>query len=482
MKRRVIAGIAVVVVIIAIVIINTAGKESSTLIKVPVSKGHFEIVVSTTGELMAERSVEIKGPANLRDVRVHNVKITDLVAEGTVVQKGEYVAALDKTDATNRLQDLEVGLETEQSEYETTILDTTSTLRSERNSLVNLRYNVEEAEYKLEQSTFEPKATIRQNEHNLDKAKRSLEQAEKNYELKILQMQRRMKRAENELTEDRKRRDDLAQILKEFDIVAPQSGMVIYHREFGGKKRTVGSQITSWDPIVATLPDFTSMISTTYINEIDISKIRQNQEATVSVDAFPDRKFTGKVISVANVGEQLPNSDAKVFEVVLKLNEMDTILRPAMTTMNSIITKEFEDALFIPLESIHHNDSMSFVYLANQKTKKIIEMGEANDNEAIILQGLTEDDMVLLSVPEDSEEWVFEGWDLFAELKVKRIAEEKQRLEDLERFKREEEKRQADFKKLQDSLKQNGNEGVGNDIMRMMMRSGDRGRGRGGNR
>lgn len=479
MKRKVYAGIIIVVIIITIIIVNTAGKDTNKIIEVPVEKGYFEVVVSTTGELMAERSVQIRGPANLRNVRVHNVKITDIVPEGTLVQKGDYVASLDKTDATNRLQDLEQNMESEAADYETTILDTTSTLRNERNSLVNMEYNVEEAEYKLEQSTYEPKATIRQNEHNLDKAKRSLSQAQKNYELKVLQMKRRMRRAEEELAEDTKRRDDLSDILKEFEIKAPQSGMVIYHREFGGKKRTVGSQITAWDPIIATLPDFSSMISTTYINEIDISKLKIDQPATISVDAFPDRKFTGRVLSVANVGEQLPNSDAKVFEVVIQLNEMDTILRPAMTTMNSIVTKSFEDVLFVPLECIHHNDSMSFVYLAGDNVKKIIEMGEANDNQAIILQGLGEDDKLMLSVPIDAEDWIFEGWDLFAELKEKRILEEKQREEDLEKFRLEMEKRRKEMDSLQ---KNEGNvEGVNPGMMFEMMRQrgGDRGGGRG---
>jgi len=479
MKRRVYAGIVIVVLIITIIIVNTAGKETDKIIVVPVEKGYFEIVVSTTGELMAERSVQIRGPANLRNVRVHTVKITDIVPEGTLVQMGDYVASLDKTDATNRLQDLEQNMESEAADYQATILDTTSTLRNERNSLVNMRYNVEEAQYKLEQSTYEPKATIRQNEHNLDKAKRSLAQAENNYELKILQMKRRMMRAENELNEDKKRRDDLSDILQEFDIKAPQSGMVIYHREFGGKKRTVGSQITAWDPVIATLPDFSSMKSTTYINEIDISKLKIDQPATISVDAFPDRKFTGRVLSVANVGEQLPNSDAKVFEVVIKLNEMDTVLRPAMTTMNSIVTKDFEDVLFVPLECIHHNDSMSYVYLSGQRVKKIIEMGETNDNQAIILQGLSENDNLLLSVPEDAEEWIFEGWDLFEELKQKRIEEEIRRAEELEKFRLEEEKRRKEMDSLK--LNQPDVEGVNPGMMFEMMRQrgGDRGGSRG---
>ena len=150
-----------------------------------------------------------------------------------------------------------------------------------------------------------------------------------------------------------------------------------------------------------------------------------------------------------------------------------------MTTMNSIVTKSFEDVLFVPLECIHHNDSMSFVYLAGDNVKKIIEMGEANDNQAIILQGLGEDDKLMLSVPIDAEDWIFEGWDLFAELKEKRILEEKQREEDLEKFRLEMEKRRKEMDSLQ---KNEGNvEGVNPGMMFEMMRQrgGDRGGGRG---
>ncbi|MFC2118586.1 efflux RND transporter periplasmic adaptor subunit [Bacteroidota bacterium] len=449
MKRnRLIAGFGLVVVIIVIVAINSAGKDSSAFIEVPVEKTHFEVVVTTTGEIKAENSVQIKGPSNLRDTRVHNVKISDMVPEGTIVLKGDYVATLDRTDATNRLQDLENDLETTEANHKTTLLDTTMSLRSERNNLINLIYNVEEAQLKLDEAEYEPLATQRQNEHNLDKAKRTLEQSQKNYALKVAQAEAKVIRSKNNFEQQKKRRDDLIAILNEFVIYAPQDGMVIYQKEFGGKKRTVGSQINPWDPVVATLPDFTSMMSTTYVNEIDISKIKLDQPAIITVDAFPDRKFTGRVISVANVGEQLPNSDAKVFEVLLKLNETDTILRPSMTSMNSIITAEFDDVLFIPLECIHNNDSLSFVYDSRNKIKQIIEVGDANDNQAIIVQGLEEDDVVLLSVPEDGDEWKFEGWDIFENVKQKRIEEERIRNEELERLKLEEQKRREEGGKL----------------------------------
>lgn len=69
------------------------------------------------------------------------------------------------------------------------------------------------------------------------------------------------------------------------------------------------------------------------------------------------------VLSVANIGEQLPNTDAKVFEVISKIDGSDPILRPSMTTGNQIITKTFSDVLFIPLETVFATiDSIPFVY------------------------------------------------------------------------------------------------------------------------
>ncbi|MCB9028623.1 MAG: HlyD family efflux transporter periplasmic adaptor subunit [Bacteroidales bacterium] len=128
--------------------------------------------------------------------------------------------------------------------------------------------------------------------------------------------------------------------------------MVIYKREWNGAKRKVGSEISPWDPVVATLPDLSSMISKTYVNEIDVSKVKAGQPVRLTVDAFPEKSYTGEVISVANIGEQLPNTDAKVFEVITKIDGSDPILRPSMTTGNQIMTKTFMDVIYVPLETV----------------------------------------------------------------------------------------------------------------------------------
>ena len=88
--------------------------------------------------------------------------------------------------------------------------------------------------------------------------------------------------------------------------------------------------VQTWDPVIATLPDLSVMVSKTYVNEVDISFIEVGLSTNISFDAFPDKKLTGKVIQIANVGEQKPNSDSKVFEVLIELNESDTTMRPGM--------------------------------------------------------------------------------------------------------------------------------------------------------
>ncbi len=81
------------------------GVAQQTNLKTSVRKGLFEMTVTATGELKAKNSVEISGPTAMREVQVYQVKLSNLVAEGTVVKKGDYVASLDKTELMNKLKD-----------------------------------------------------------------------------------------------------------------------------------------------------------------------------------------------------------------------------------------------------------------------------------------------------------------------------------------------------------------------------------------
>jgi HlyD family secretion protein len=457
MKKTLFITVAVVIVIIVLLVIfnKIAGGENLAELEVKVTKGDFEILVTTTGELQAENSKQITAPQELRsrNLRFGQIKIQDLIPEGTVVDSGEYVAQIDRSDADNRLKDMLDELEKSESELLRTRLDTTIQLRNLRDELINLEFNMEEMKITLEQSKYEPPATIRQAQINLDKAERAYEQAKMNYKLKVQQLLADMREAEINLAKDQRERDEMMSVLDKFTIYAPSPGMLIYYKEWGGAKREVGSNISPFDLTVATLPDLTSMISKTYVNEIDISKIETGQEVRIGVDAFPENEYTGRVYEVANIGEQLPNTDAKVFEVVIKLDGTDPILRPSMTSSNQIITSVSKNVLFIPLESVHVEDSIPFVYKKGG-AKQVVLLGKSNENEIIVEQGLEQDDILLLTIPENIEKFKLQGEELIAVIqerqRQKKLEEERIKAEAAK--KAEEERGMMEFRELPEGM------------------------------
>ena len=437
MKRKTLLAIVIpVVVILALVLYSVlSGKEKEVVLETEVQQGRFEIAVMVTGELQAIRETEIQAPAQLRsrNLRIRSVLIQDLIPEGTVVDSGQWVATLDRSEADNSLKDMLDNLETRESEYTRTKLDTTMQLRELRDELVNLKFAMEEAEITVEQSQYEPPATIRQAEIELEKATRAYEQAESNYDLQVQQAKANMREAELNMARERRSVDEMQAVLQKFDIYAPASGMVIYKTDFRGEKRTAGTEINTWDLAVATLPDLSTMVSMTYVNEIDISKIKPGQKVRVGVDAFPEKKFTGEVVEVANIGQQLSNTDAKVFEVRIELNEKDTILRPSMTTSNQVVTQVLDSVLYIPLEAVHANDSLTYVFTRAGK-KQVVVLGESNENFIVVDMGLKRGDKLYLSMPDNPDNFAYTGLELREEIDRRKAEEEQRRQEMQERM------------------------------------------------
>src|ERR1035437_9823632 len=113
-KRLYIISSVILLLIISWFIFKPSGNKKES-IKIKVKKGEFLIEATSTGELQARNSENILGPTGLQQAGVWQVKITDLVAEGTTVKAGGYVATLDRSDVSNKLKDLESDLDKTQS-------------------------------------------------------------------------------------------------------------------------------------------------------------------------------------------------------------------------------------------------------------------------------------------------------------------------------------------------------------------------------
>jgi len=402
--------VPIILVIIALYITQAGAGDAVDLVVSP-STGPFRVTVTTTGELRALKNTPIMGPTMVRQSRgVQNLSILKLVPEGTMVEAGDFVAELDRSSVQDQINNLQLTLEQYENNIEQVRLDCTMTLANARNELINLDFTTEERLLYMEQSRFEAPAIIRQAEIEYEKAVRALDQAKDNYITRVQQSGARMKEAENNLLRRSRDMERYNELLSQFTITAPDNGMVIYYRERNGSKRTEGSSLSPWDPVIATLPDLSVMESVTFVSEVDIQKTQVGLTVEIGIDAAPDKRLTGTITSVANIGEQRPNSDSKVFEVIILIDGTDYDLRPAMTTSNTLIIAEADDALYIPLEVIHSVDTLTYVYNKGGrrgKVKQEVLLGLINENAAVIEMGLVLTDEIYLTVPENADELAF---------------------------------------------------------------------------
>ncbi len=404
MQKKIVIPIIVVVLVSVSWYFTTRDSSESVELFASPEMGEFIVDVTTTGELRAKNSTEIKGPQGVRDFRVNNMRIQRLIPEGTIVEKGDFVAELDRSEIMGKMQDAQLDLQSAQSQVTQAQLDSTLELSQARDNLINLEFALEERQIAVDQSQYESPAVQRQAEIDLDKARRQLAQEQKNYDTKVLQAEAKLKEVETELTKKQNEINKIRELMGQFTVFAPDKGMVIYRRNWNGSKITEGEQISAWSPVVAELPDFTIMESVTYVNEVDIQKVEVGQRVEIGLDAVPDKRLTGIITEVANIGEQRKNYDSKVFEVTIEVHESDSLLRPAMTTSNKIFIDKIDEALHVPLEAVHAVDSLSFVFKRDglSPVMQQVELGLINDNSVIIHRGVAIEDQLFLTMPSDT--------------------------------------------------------------------------------
>ncbi len=404
-KKKLIIWGAIVLAIILFFTFLSNNTDQETTLTTEVVKGTFLDEVIISGEAQSTSSKQINGPSNARRFGLYQIKIQDLVPEGTVVKKGGYIGKLDVSELNGKILDAQLNLEKAESRYTQVQLDTTLTLKQERNALKDLTFNIEKNQLELKQSAYEAPSIIRQLEIEIEKQQRDLKEKKEDYGIKKNQANAKMIEVGTEVSKIRKQIEELMELQKKFTIYSEDAGMVTYVKEWNGTKRKVGATISPWEPAIASLPDLTKMESKTYSNEVDIRKIKTKLPVKIGFDAFPDIEMDGIVTEVANVGETKAGSDIKLFQVLIKLNGNNKNIRPGMTTSNRILTNKEDDVLMIPLEAIFSQDSISYTYVKSGLSidKKQVELGASNNEVIIVKNGLKEGDVVYLNKPNDLE-------------------------------------------------------------------------------
>jgi HlyD family secretion protein len=145
-----------------------------------------------------------------------------------------------------------------------------------------------------------------------------------------------------------KAQDDLSKTT----IFAPLTGRVISLNAEEGEV-VVSGTMNNAGSIIGTIADLSEILANVDVDETEIVDVKLGQEATLRVDALPDRMYHGKVVEIGSSGFNRPQQpDVTFYKVKILLTDSDEALRPGMSVRSEIQTASHAKALVLPIQAV----------------------------------------------------------------------------------------------------------------------------------
>ncbi len=213
----------------------------------------------------------------------------------------------------------------------------------------------------------------------------------------------------------KERLEKLRKQLEACTIRAPAPGQVVYSSSMmdrWARRRgliEVGAEIRERQKIIS-IPDTSKMKVEIKVHETWVDKIKVGQQAKITVAAFPDETFTGKVLKKAPLAdsENWLNPDLKVYATDVSIDGTHNFLKTGMTAKVEVVIEELKDVISVPIQAVVNIEGkkVCFVSSGSSSERRQVETGAFNDSFVEIKSGLAEGDKVLLNPPRliDSED------------------------------------------------------------------------------
>lgn len=246
-----------------------------------------------------------------------------------------------------------------------------------------------------------------------EKLRSDYEQAKKELERVIAQNRSELSRAlaklrsaEANLKSQSDQLDKLKEQLVNCKIYATKPGLVLYgdsESYFWSRDQIKEGAEVRERQIILNIPETTSMIAKTKVHESMINRVKEGLPVEITIDAIPDRIYTGKVKKVSHVPDseqRWMNPNLKVYITEVSLNGRHEELKPGMSAQIRIICDELKNVLLVPLQAIttEGDNSICFVMASSVPEKRVITTGDYNDKFMEIKDGLKEGEKIVLNI------------------------------------------------------------------------------------
>jgi membrane fusion protein, macrolide-specific efflux system len=175
---------------------------------------------------------------------------------------------------------------------------------------------------------------------------------------------------------------------QETPLLSPENGQIIY-------LPTVPGQIISTGVTIMVMSDH--LMVDTQVDETDLAQIKMGEDATITLDAYPDKPFSGTVKRISYFSILVNN--VTTYEVDVWPDQVPTFMRSGMTANVVFNVSEKDDVLEIPADAVQQQDGQTGVLLAVDKGKpqfQPIQTGVTDGKRIEVVSGLAEGDKVLI--------------------------------------------------------------------------------------
>lgn len=350
----------------------------------------YTVTSTSSGTIKADRAAKISSRINGRVIKVG-------FNEGNMVKAGEELIALETEEASANIKMVEANLSLAKVRYE----QAKAAFEVEK-KLVNLRIQETEANRKEASAALRrAQDMMRQgiiSDQQMDTTLRNYDVAHAVYESAlaskegVVLKEKEMLAAKTEV-EHLEESLRIAVIQKDYlKIAAPFNGIISF------KQVEVG-EIVLPGVALAEIVDNNSLYVHAPVDEADIHKIHEGQEVKITVDAFPDAEFIGKIYEISPIVSE-DKLEGRTVTIKVSIDQHKEKIRPGMSCDVEILIDKIPDALLIPTNLLMGRGEKRYVFVVENGSvkKRYLRLGLSNWDFTVIEDGLQEGEEIISSI------------------------------------------------------------------------------------
>lgn len=353
-------------------------------------RGAFRQRHLLTGELQAAEARTLSVP------RTPNwqVQIRWMADEGTVVQAGDKVLELDNSAVVGDLEDKKLKAVEAENELTRVQADAQAAVEEKRFAVEEKRAALAKAEIEAQvPAEILPRREHQERRLALERAKLELAKA-----LDDLEATKKAKEAEVriqrvELARARREIETAERTIQALSLEAPTDGVLMLE-EHPNERRKFQIGDNAWVGLaIMRIPDLSTLGVEAILSDVDEGRVEPGMEVSVTPDAFPGMRWTGRVEEVSPVAREIEGSSLlRYFAVQISLDDEAKIdrerLRPGMSVKVEVLGPAQEDVLLVPRAAVDVSGHEPRVILEGGEAVKV-RLGACNPTHCVVEDGVS---------------------------------------------------------------------------------------------